>query len=340
MFLQTDVTGLSVLVAGPPGSTAAAERRYAAAGARVTVASSPELAARASGPFQLAVVVGRGLEWDATAVQLRCVSLVVREDAPSPGGGRVVLVGAGPGGTGLLTIDAVRALADADVVLTDRLAAVGDLRELAPAAEIIDVGKRPGHHAVPQEQIEQLIVAHAERGRSVVRLKGGDPFVFGRGGEEVAAAVAAGLPVSVVPGITSAVSVPGAAGIPVTHRGVSHLFTVLSGHVPIEPDRARSLAGLGGTLVLLMGMHALPQHVSALRRGGFDAATPAAIVVRGFAPDQSSVVTTLGDLPVAAARSGAASPAVIVIGEVVRQSAVWAARDGGPIARPAAGRAS
>lgn len=337
MILQTDVTGLSVLVAGPPGATGVIERRYVSAGASVTVAPSPELVAGGSGgPFQLAVCVGRGPEWEAAVGRLRGTCVIVQEEAPCSDRGRVVLVGAGPGGPGLLTLDAIRALQDADVVLTDRLAAVGDLRELAPGAEVIDVGKRPGHHAVPQEQIESLMVAHAGRGQTVVRLKGGDPFVFGRGGEEIAAAVAAGLPVSVVPGITSAVSVPGAAGIPVTHRGVSHVFTVLSGHVPIEPDRARCLAGLGGTLVLLMGMHALPQHVAALRRGGFDPATPAAIVERGFAPDQSSLVSSLGDLPAVAARFGATSPAVVVIGEVVHQAAVWAGRTAGPVV----GRAS
>ena len=329
MFLQTDVAGLSVLVAGPPGTTDAAQRRYASAGALVTVVSSPTaMAAEAGKHFALTVCVGHGPEWDGPVDALRERLLVVREPAPPKERGRIVLVGAGPGGPGLLTLDALRALEDADVVLTDRLAEVGDLKLLAPAAEVIDVGKRPGHHAIPQEQIESIMVSRATRGLTVVRLKGGDPFVFGRGGEEVEAAVAAGVPVSVVPGVTSAVSVPGAAGIPVTHRGVSHVFTVVSGHVPIDPERARCLAGIGGTLVILMGMHALPQHVSALVRGGFDPDTPAAIVERGFTADQSSLVARIGDLPAAAARSGAASPAVIVIGDVVRQSAVWAGSAG------------
>lgn len=341
MLLQTDVAGLPVLVAGPPGTTEPVRRRYAAAGAVVTVAGSPEaMVAKGGAHFPLTVCVGRGPDWDAAVQAVRERGLVAREDPPVGARGRVVLVGAGPGGPGLLTLDGLRALEDADVVLTDRLAAVGDLRALAPGAEVIDVGKRPGHHAVPQHEIEALIVAHASRGRTVVRLKGGDPFVFGRGGEEVAAAVAAGLPVSVVPGITSAVSVPGAAGIPVTHRGVSHLFTVVSGHVPIEPEQARSLAGLGGTLVLLMAMHALAQHVAALRRGGLDADTPAAIVERGFAPDQTSLVAALGDLPAVAARFGATSPAVVVVGDVVRQSAVWAGRASDQAPGPAIGRAS
>ncbi len=337
MLLQTTVSGLPVLVAGPPGTTDVAERRYVAAGAVVTVASSAEaMIAKGGTHFTLTVCVGQGPEWDSAVEVVRERGIVAREDPPRGGRARLVLVGAGPGGPGLLTLDAVRALQDADVVLTDRLAVVGNLRELAPGAEIIDVGKQPGHHAVPQSEIEELIVAHASRGRTVVRLKGGDPFVFGRGGEEVAAAVAAGLPVSVVPGITSAVSVPGAAGIPVTHRGVSHVFTVVSGHVPIEPERARCLAGLGGTIVLLMAMHALPQHVAALLHGGFDPETPAAIVERGFTPEQQSLVASLADLPAVAVRFGATSPAVIVIGEVVRLSTVWAGRRSAPVV----GRAS
>jgi uroporphyrin-III C-methyltransferase len=179
---------------------------------------------------------------------------------------------------------------------------------------------------VPQDEIERLMVERALAGSTVVRLKGGDPYVFGRGGEEVAAAVQAGLPVTVVPGVSSAVGVPGSAGIPVTHRGVSHTFTVVSGHVPLEPEQARALAGLGGTVVLLMGMHNLVPLTTALVRGGLAVDTPAAVVERGFSPDQRSIVGTLGTLPDLAVRARASSPAVIVVGEVVRQSAVWAAR--------------
>ena len=133
---------------------------------------------------------------------------------------------------------------------------------------------------------------------------------------------------TVVPGVSSAVGVPGSAGIPVTHRGVSHLFTVVSGHVPLEPHRAEALAGLGGTVVLLMGMHNLVPLTTALVRGGLSRDTPAAVVERGFTPDQRSIVGTLGTLPDLAARAGAASPSVIVVGEVVRQSAVWTRRVG------------
>ncbi|WP_431219975.1 uroporphyrinogen-III C-methyltransferase [Leifsonia xyli] len=172
--------------------------------------------------------------------------------------GTVTLVGGGPGDPDLLTVAAVRALEAADVVLYDRLAPHDTLAGLAPRAELIDVGKRPGHHPIPQEEIERLLVAHALAGSAVVRLKGGDPFVFGRGGEETEACRRAGVPVRVVPGVTSAIAVPAAAGIPVTHRNISRLFTVVSGHAPLSPAELEHLAGLGGTIVILMGVTNLP----------------------------------------------------------------------------------
>ena len=329
MLIDTDLTGLPVLVLGPPGLTASVVRRYEHAGATVTLVGSPgELTSAVRHDVRLAVLVGPAATWTEAREALTGRVPVVRESVPDAPRGRVVLVGAGPGGLELLTLAGVRALAEADVVLTDRLAEVGDVAALAPGAEVIDVGKRPGHHAVPQEQIERIMVDRALAGLTVVRLKGGDPYVFGRGGEEVAAAVAAGLPVSVLPGVSSAVGVPGAAGIPVTHRGVSHVVTVVSGHVPLETQQAESLAGLGGTIVFLMGMHNLVPLTTALARAGLAADTPAAVVERGFTPDQRSVVGTLGTLPDLAARAGASSPAVIVVGEVVRQSAVWARRVG------------
>jgi uroporphyrin-III C-methyltransferase len=329
VLIETDLTGLPVLVVGPPGLTAAAVRRHERAGAVVTVAASPrDVTTEVCARVRLAVLVGPASTWVTVrdAIAGRCP--VVTEPVPDAPRGRVVLVGAGPGGLELLTLAGTRALAEADVVLADRLAEVGDLARLAPGAEVVDVGKRPGHHAVPQGEIERLMVERALAGLTVVRLKGGDPYVFGRGGEEVAAAVEAGLPVTVVPGVSSAVGVPGSAGIPVTHRGVSHVFTVVSGHVPLEPEQARSLAGLGGTVVFLMGMHNLVPLTTALARAGLDADTPAAVVERGFSPDQRSVVGTLATLPDLAARADATSPAVIVVGEVVRQSAVWARRVG------------
>ena len=329
MLIETDVVGLPVLVVGPTGLTEPAARRYRRAGARVIVAeSAPEVTPVLAEWARLAVLVGAAREWPHARAALSGSVLLVEEPAPDAARGRVVLVGAGPGGTGLLTLDGLSALADADVVLTDRLAEVGDVAALAPGAEVIDVGKLPGHHAVPQTEIERIMVERALAGLTVVRLKGGDPYVFGRGGEEVAAAVDAGVPVTVVPGVSSAVGVPGAAGIPVTHRGVSHVVTIVSGHVPLEDHRARALAELGGTVVVLMGMHNLVPIAAALERCGLDPDTPAAVVERGFTPDQRSLVGTLRTLPGLVERGGAASPAVIVIGEVVRQSEVWARRVG------------
>lgn len=329
VLIETDLTGLPVLVVGPPGLTAASVRRYERAGAVVSVAASPaDVTARACEGARLGVLVGPASTWDSARAALAGRCPVVTEPVPDAPRGRVVLVGAGPGGLELMTLAGIRALGDADVVLTDRLAEVGDVQALAPGAEVVDVGKRPGHHAVPQDEIERLMVERALAGSTVVRLKGGDPYVFGRGGEEVAAAVQAGLPVTVIPGVSSAVGVPGSAGIPVTHRGVSHAFTVVSGHVPLEPEQARALADLGGTVVLLMGMHNLVPLTTALVGGGLPVDTPAAVVERGFSPDQRSIVGTLGTLPDLAARAGASSPSVIVVGDVVRQSAVWAARVG------------
>lgn len=232
--------------------------------------------------------------------------------------GRVTLVGGGPGREDLLTLAAVRALAAADVVLYDRLAPHERLAELAPNAELIDVGKRPGHHAVPQSEIEALLVVHALVGRHVVRLKGGDPYVLGRGSEEVLACNRAGVHVEVIPGVTSAVAVPGAAGIPLTHRGVSHLFTVVSGHAPLTDKELAHLAGLGGTIVVLMGVNSLPSVTAGLARYGMAADTPVAIIERGFRADQRTTIGGLTDIVLAAGRAHVTSPAVVVIGEVVR----------------------
>jgi uroporphyrin-III C-methyltransferase len=232
--------------------------------------------------------------------------------------GRVTLVGGGPGREDLLTLGAVRALAEADVVLFDRLAPHERLADLAPHAELVDVGKRPGHHAVPQAEIEALLVAHALAGRHAVRLKGGDPYVLGRGSEEVLACHQAGVHVEVIPGVTSAVAVPGAAGIPLTHRGISHLFTVVSGHAPLTDSELEHLAGLGGTIVVLMGVNSLPSLTAGLARHGMPAAMPVAIIERGFSAGQRTTIGDLTGIVVAAGRAHVTSPAVVVVGEVVR----------------------
>lgn len=234
--------------------------------------------------------------------------------------GEVVLVGGGPGDPELLTVAAVRELAAADVVLFDRLAPHADLARLAPRAELIDVGKRPGHHPLGQRQIEELLVERALAGARVVRLKGGDPFVFGRGAEEVDACRRAGVGVRVVPGVSSALAVPAAAGVPVTERDVCRTFTVVSGHAPLSDDECRHLVGLGGTVVVLMGVMNLPGIAAGLARAGMRGGMPVAIVERGCTPDQRVVLTDLDRAFWDAATAGVTSPAVIVVGEVARRA--------------------
>jgi uroporphyrin-III C-methyltransferase len=231
--------------------------------------------------------------------------------------GRVTLVGGGPGDDDLLTLAGAAALADADVVLYDRLAPHERLAALAPHAILIDVGKTPGHHPVDQRGIEALIVEHARTSRHVVRLKGGDSYVFGRGSEEVLACHAAGIPVSVIPGVTSAVAVPAAAGIPLTHREVSRMFTVVSGHAPLDDTQLLHLAGLDSTIVVLMGVGTLPSIAQGLVRQGARPDLPVAIIERGFSPEQRTTISTLATVVTDAALAGVRSPAVVVIGDVV-----------------------
>lgn len=239
-----------------------------------------------------------------------------------PGGrvalGRVTLIGGGPGSTHLLTVGAVDALRVADVVLYDRLSPHDDLGSLAPRAELIDVGKHPGNHVVGQEAIEAMLVARALAGAHVVRLKGGDPYVFGRGSEEVLACHEHGIPVTVISGVTSAIAVPAAAGIPLTHRGVSHAFTVISGHAPLTERELAGLAMLGSTIVVLMGIGTLPTLSQGLLRHGMAADLPVAIIERGFSPTQRTTIADLGTILTESALAGVSSPAVLVIGEVVR----------------------
>jgi len=232
--------------------------------------------------------------------------------------GRVDLVGGGPGPLDLMTVRGRRLLAEADVIIADRLGPAGALPELDADVEIIDVGKRPGHHPVPQHEINELLITHARQGKRVVRLKGGDPFVYGRGGEELAACLAAGIPTEVVPGVTSAIAVPQAAGIPVTHRGVSAGLHLVNGQADIS---ATTLAALGDdavTTVVLMGVAALPKLAAAAQAAGVDPDRPVAIVERGHTPQQRTTRTTLGRMAQDAADAGVRNPAVVVVGEVTR----------------------
>ncbi|MBY8884339.1 uroporphyrinogen-III C-methyltransferase [Streptomyces sp. PTM05] len=233
----------------------------------------------------------------------------------------VALVGGGPGDPDLITVRGRRLLAEADVVVADRLGPRDLLDELPPHVEVIDAAKIPYGRAMAQEAINAALVEHAKAGKAVVRLKGGDPFVFGRGMEEAQALAEAGIPYTVVPGISSSISVPGAAGIPVTHRGVAHEFTVVSGHV--APDDPRSLvdwaalARLRGTLVVLMGVEKIGAIAAALVAHGRDADTPVAVVQEGTTAAQRRVDAVLGTVGGVVKAEGVRPPAVIVIGDVV-----------------------
>jgi uroporphyrin-III C-methyltransferase len=340
MQVEIDPRGRKVVIFGEPIGARQAVRRFLPAGGTVTLVSEepPDRADRLDtvryltrpartdtaallriiGPAWLIVDVGLPLGLRDRVHELAGhLHVLMVNEKPAPPHGQVTLVGGGPGRTNLLTLDACAALRQADVVFFDRLAPTDDLHDLAAGAELVDVGKTPYHHAVPQSAINEQLVARARRGQSVVRLKGGDPFVFGRGGEEMLACVEAGVPVRIVPGISSALSVPAACGIPVTHRDVSRSFTVISGHTPPEPHELEALVRLGGTIVVLMGIGSLTQTTAGLCRAGLSVDTPAAVIERGFSPGQRSTMTTAGELAGEVRRLGVTSPAVVVIGNVV-----------------------
>ncbi|WP_083518632.1 uroporphyrinogen-III C-methyltransferase [Serinicoccus chungangensis] len=250
---------------------------------------------------------------------------VVDLRARRPHGGWVALVGAGPGDEQLLTRRATTLLAAADVVVADRLVPQAVLARLPESVRVVDVGKQPQHHPVPQQEINRILVREALRGHGVVRLKGGDPYVLGRGGEERAACEAAGVSVEVVPGITSAVSVPAAAGIPVTHRGLARGFTVVTGHeeLPGLPT------GTDHTLVVLMGVAGLRETAARLVGAGRPEDCPVGIVERGWTAEQRVTLGTLADIADRADQRGVTSPAVVVVGDVVTLAHGWADQVGG-----------
>ena len=239
-----------------------------------------------------------------------------RERPSGPDGrpaGWVALVGGGPGDDGLLTERARVLLRSADVVVYDRLAPQHVLGTLPSTVQLVDVGKAPGRHPVPQHQINQVLVDQASAGRGVVRLKGGDPYVLGRGGEERLACEAAGVKVEVVPGVSSAMAVPAAAGIPLTHRGIAAGFSVVSGHDEIP----RLPTGTEHTVVVLMAVASLQRTSELLISHGRPAGTPAAVIERGCTPRQRVVIGTLDDIADRASAASVESPAVVVVGEVV-----------------------
>ncbi|SCL67237.1 uroporphyrinogen-III C-methyltransferase [Micromonospora citrea] len=320
-------------VAAASVSAAAAERRIFCVRADDRAAATAWTpAVTRHGPVTVAVLGGgdprramtvRDAIRDLLSLRNGTLSTPAVEEGPLPHarGGRVALVGAGPGDPELITVKGWRLLTGADVVVADRLVPGLLLDELRPDVELVDASKIPYGPSRAQEEINRILVERALAGKAVVRLKGGDPYVFGRGGEELLACAAAGVPVTVVPGVTSAISVPAAAGVPVTHRAVAHEFTVVSGHVapdsPASLVRWEALAGLRGTLVVLMGLKNLAAIAGTLVGHGKDPATPVAVVQEGTTGAQRDLRTTLGAVAADVAAAGLRPPAVVVIGDVV-----------------------
>ena len=321
--MQLNLTGRSVLVLDGSAPAAVTVSALLHKRALVTVAAPAVCAA-----LEDLALRGR-LTWVTTPVDESRFDVVLRTVAPSEAGsaaavrtaGHVTLVGAGPGDPGLVTVAGRAAVKQADVILTDRLAPWEALKWARPDAEIIDVTKIPYGRSTSQEQINALLVEHARAGRHVVRFKGGDSYVFGRGFEEVTACAEAGVPTTVIPGVTSSIAAPELAGIPVTHRGLVQGFTVISGHVPPgHPDSSidyAALARTGTTLVVLMGMRNLAAIADALVAAGLDRNTPCAVVADAATAGQRVLRSTLADVVADTAEAGIGAPAVTVIGHVV-----------------------
>jgi uroporphyrin-III C-methyltransferase len=237
--------------------------------------------------------------------------------------GKVFLIGAGPGDPDLITLKAIRALQAADVILLDDLVN-RELLQHAPQARVVEVGKRGGCKSTPQHFINRMMVALAEQGQTVARLKGGDPFLFGRGGEEMLALRAGGISTEVIPGITSGMAVPASIGIPVTHREFNHGVTFVTGHLQEDaPDGGpnwQALVAGGTTLVIYMGMKHLAAIAGGLLAAGMPADTPVAAIQHGTLPQQRHLISTLEALPLAVKQKALTSPAIIVVGDVVRMA--------------------
>jgi len=235
--------------------------------------------------------------------------------------GKVYITGVGPGDYKLVTLKAIECISKADAIVYDRLVSDRILGFARNDAELIYVGKMPGHHAVPQHKINDILVEKAVMGKTVARVKGGDPFVFGRGGEEAEALRENGIEFEIIPGVTSAVAVPAYAGIPVTHRDFCSSFHIITGHE--RPDKENSLvnykelAGLSGTLVFLMGVKSLPEICRSLIKHGKDRRTPAAVIEKGTTSEQRKITGTLEDIALKVHEAGVKSPAITVIGDVV-----------------------
>lgn len=347
------VAGRKVVVAGTTGQAVATTSALLRADAQVTVlchAPTPLLVDLASrglitlhernvteSDIAAAAIVfahtgfrGEDIRIDLAAAQLGvlCVSDGPQEaqrssrvvEAPGPPAGRVILVGGGPGSPGLLTVAGRDAIATADVIVVDRLAPVSAIAEWAPHAEVVDASKIPGGRRMEQSRINAVLISHALAGKTVVRLKGGDGFVFGRGGEELDECVRAGIPVDVIPGVSSSIAAPASAMIPVTHRGLTQGFTVVSGHVPPEHPESTvnyaALAQANTSIVLMMAVANLDAISRALIDGGMDADTPAAVIADGSLPSQREIRAPLRAIAAAARAAEIGPPATTVIGAV------------------------
>lgn len=334
-FAATDLDGAWYVIAATDVAavneqvTAAAEARhtFCVRSDDATTASAWTPAVGRHGEVTVAVLGDRRLHRDSRRTAALRDRIIERlqtgdydvEPVRRPPG--VVLIGGGPGDPDLITLAGRKALMDADVVVADRLAPRELLGDLSPDVEIVDVAKLPRGRSAQQEEINRIIVDAALAGKRVARFKGGDNFVFGRGYEEIIACREAGVPVTVIPGISSPIAVPGIAGIPVTHRGVTHEFTVVSGHLP--PGHPESLvawdglARMRGTVVLMMAVENAPAIAAALVEHGRDAGTPVAVVCDGTMPTERVVLATLGTLADELVRHAVKPPAIIVIGDVV-----------------------
>ncbi|WBB85870.1 uroporphyrinogen-III C-methyltransferase [Micromonospora sp. WMMC264] len=337
-FAPGDLDGAWLVQVAVDDRTAAAAVSAAAAERRIfcvraddrTAATAWTPAVTRHGPVTVAVL-GGGDPRRAMAVRDAVRELLgrkgppltpaVEEGTPVNTGGRVALVGSGPGDPELITVKGWRLLTEAEVVVADRLVPGLLLDEMRPDVELVDASKIPYGPSRAQEEINRILVDRARAGKVVVRLKGGDPYVFGRGGEELLACAEAGVPVTVVPGVTSAIAVPEVAGVPVTHRGVAHEFTVVSGHLapdaPASLVRWDALAGLRGTLVILMGLKNLAAISATLIAHGKLADTPAAVIQEGTTSAQRTLRSTLGAVAADVEAAALRPPAIVVVGDVV-----------------------
>ena len=337
-FTPGDLDGAWLVQVAVDDRTAAAAVSAAAAERRIfcvraddrTAASAWTPAVTRHGPVTVAVL-GGGDPRRAMGVRDAVRELLgrkgppltpaVEEGTPVNTGGRVALVGSGPGDPELITVKGWRLLTEAEVVVADRLVPGLLLDEMRPDVELVDASKIPYGPSRAQEEINRILVDRARAGKVVVRLKGGDPYVFGRGGEELLACAEAGVPVTVVPGVTSAIAVPEVAGVPVTHRGVAHEFTVVSGHLapdaPASLVRWDALAGLRGTLVILMGLKNLAAISATLIAHGKPADTPAAVIQEGTTSAQRTLRSTLGAVAADVEAAALRPPAIVVVGDVV-----------------------